>query len=73
MRRIALGRAHDALEKLRHVRDGGDFATSVHGARKDLKKLRSVLRLIREELGEEVYRTESQRYRDAGRGLGQSR
>lgn len=73
IRRIALGRAQEAVEEVRDARNGGDFAESVHGARKDLKKLRSVLRLIREELGEEVYRAENQRYRDAGRGLGQSR
>jgi CHAD domain-containing protein len=73
IRRIALGRAEKAAEELNKARNGGDFATSVHAARKDLKKLRGVLRLVRGELGEEVYRTENQRYRDAGRGLAQSR
>lgn len=73
IRRIALGRAQEAVEQLRDAKNGNDFAASIHEARKDLKKLRSVLRLIREELGREVYRTENQRYRDAGRELGQSR
>lgn len=73
IRRIALSRAHEAVEELRDARNGRDFASSVHGVRKDLKKLRGVLRLIRKELGEEVYRTENQRYRDAGRELGRSR
>jgi CYTH domain-containing protein/CHAD domain-containing protein len=73
IRRIALGRGQEAIEGLRDARNRSDLATSVHGVRKDLKKLRAVLRLIREELGEEVYRTENQRYRNAGRELGRSR
>jgi CHAD domain-containing protein len=73
IRRIALGRAQKAVEELCDAGNGSDFATSVHAARKDLKKLRSALRLIREGLGEDVYRTENQRYRDAGREFGQSR
>lgn len=73
IRRIALGRAEKAAEALSDAGEGADFAASVHAARKDLKKLRGVLRLVRGELGEEVYRTENQRYRDAGRRLAQSR
>jgi CYTH domain-containing protein/CHAD domain-containing protein len=73
IRRIALGRGQEAIEELRDAMNRSDFAASVHGVRKDLKKLRAVLRLIREELGEEVYRIENQRYRDAGRELGRSR
>jgi CHAD domain-containing protein len=71
--RIALGRAEKVTEELNEARNGGDFATSVHAARKDLKKLRGVLRLVRGELSEEVYGTENRRYRDAGRRLAQSR
>ncbi len=73
IQRIALGRAQKAAEELDDARNGTDFATSVHAARKDLKKLRGVLRLVRGELGEKVYRNENQRYRDAGRWLAQSR
>lgn len=73
IQRIALGRAEKAAEELNEARNGGDFAGSVHAARKDLKKLRGVLRLVREELGEKVYRAENRRYRDAGRRLAQSR
>jgi CHAD domain-containing protein len=73
IRRIALGRAEKATEELNEARNGADFAISIHAARKDLKKLRAVLRLGREELGEKIYRTENQRYRDAGRRLTQSR
>ena len=47
MRRIAPGRADEALEQLRGA-DGGDLAAAIHGARKDLKKLRAVVRLVRD-------------------------
>lgn len=72
MRRIAAGRAEEALKRLR---DGGEeeLAAAIHGARKDLKKLRSVLRLTRDELGRKTFRTEDRRYRDAGRALSGSR
>jgi CHAD domain-containing protein len=69
IRRIALGRAEDALDQLRGSASV-DAETAVHETRKDLKKLRSVLRLVRDELGDETYRRENERYRDAGRLLG---
>lgn len=50
-----------------------DFAASIHGTRKDLKKLRAVLRLVREDLDGDLFRAENQRYRDAGRLLSRSR
>jgi CHAD domain-containing protein len=72
--RVAAGRAAAALERL----DGLDSADpelveAIHGARKDLKKLRAVVRLLRDELGERRYREESHRFRDAGRALSASR
>ncbi|MDX6589356.1 MAG: hypothetical protein QOI84_630 [Solirubrobacterales bacterium] len=73
LRRIALGRAEKALEELREAGNGGGLAESIHGARKDLKKLRAVLRLSRDELGPKLFRTENRRYRDAGRLLSSSR
>jgi CYTH domain-containing protein/CHAD domain-containing protein len=72
LRRIARGRVEKALERLHEV-DEGELAEAIHGARKDLKKLRSVLRLLREELGRKRFRTEDKRYRDAGRLLAASR
>jgi CHAD domain-containing protein len=72
MRRIAAGRADDALDQLRGKGEH-DFAGAVHEARKDLKKLRSVLRLVRADLGDEVYRRENDRFRDAGRLLSRAR
>jgi CHAD domain-containing protein len=73
IRRIALGRADSAIERLREAELAADPAASIHGARKDLKKLRAVMRLLRRELGDDLYRTENRRYRDAGRLLSASR
>ena len=72
LRRIALGRAEEALEKLGGAEDSR-LAEAIHGARKDLKKLRAVLRLSREQLGGKLFRAENRRYRDAGRLLSGSR
>ena len=68
VRRIALGRLDDAIEQLRGETDSGE-AEAVHEARKDLKKLRALIRLVREPLGEDVYGFENGYYRDAGRQL----
>jgi len=73
LRRIALGRAESALEALAGIERGDDPAAAIHSARKDIKKLRAVLRLARGSLGEELYRSENGRYRDATGLLSQSR
>jgi CHAD domain-containing protein len=68
--RVAAGRAERACERLRAASAGeADPATAVHGARKDMKKLRTALRLLRGELGKRAYRRESARFRDAARLL----
>jgi CHAD domain-containing protein len=72
LRRIAQGRTRDALQQLRQESEE-DTAGAVHEARKDLKKLRSVLRLVRDELGDDVYRRENTRFRDAGQLLAGAR
>jgi CYTH domain-containing protein/CHAD domain-containing protein len=72
IRRVALDRAGKALEELGEVGEG-DSAAAIHSARKDLKKLRAVLRLVRGSLDREAFATENRRYRDAGRLLGASR
>ena len=72
LRRVANGRADAALERLR--RDARtDVASAIHDTRKDMKKLRSLLRLVRDGLGEQRYRTENDRYRDAARQLSPAR
>jgi CHAD domain-containing protein len=70
--RIARGRLDDALERLRDGFDG-DVGVAVHETRKDLKKTRSVLRLVRDRIGEETYRRENSRLRGAGQALAGSR
>jgi CYTH domain-containing protein/CHAD domain-containing protein len=71
LQRIAAGRARQARRRLGEVESEG--AAAIHGARKDLKKLRAVLRLVRERLGEKPYRAQNRRFRDAGRLLSDSR
>jgi CHAD domain-containing protein len=69
IKRLVLARVDDALAEL-----GGETESSraeaIHQARKDLKKIRSAMRLVREPLGDEVYRFENGHYRDIGRTLG---
>src|SRR5919198_1946679 len=72
IRRVAESRADDALEQLREGIERNPDA-AVHEARKDLKKLRSVLRLVRQDVGEDLYRRENVRYREAGSALSGAR
>jgi CYTH domain-containing protein/CHAD domain-containing protein len=74
MTRVAAGRAEKALKRLRGAASGeADKAEAVHGARKDMKKLRTVLRLLRGHLPKKVYEEENERYREAARSLAGSR
>jgi CHAD domain-containing protein len=68
IRRIAYGRIDDALDELNGKTDSGP-EESVHEARKDMKKLRALLRLVRDEIGEKTFRRESDAFRDAAREL----
>lgn len=72
LRRVAAGRAAKIAERLDGVSDA-DLAAAVHGTRKDIKKIRAVLRLSRGRLGRELFAAENRRYRDAGRLLSGSR
>jgi CHAD domain-containing protein len=65
---IAHGRIDHAIAELRG-RSDGSAEEAVHEARKDLKKLRALLRMMRGELGEETFRRENTYFRDAGREL----
>ncbi|MGE0506505.1 MAG: CHAD domain-containing protein, partial [Solirubrobacterales bacterium] len=71
LQRIVAGRARQARKQLGEV--GSEGAAAIHGARKDLKKLRAALRLVRQRLGEKAYRAQNHRFRDAGRLLSESR
>jgi CHAD domain-containing protein len=69
-RRIARHRVKSALEILarQHPTDH-----SVHAARKELKKARATLRLVRDALGTSTYKKENAALRDAARPLSQVR
>lgn len=73
MRRIALERVERAAERLRLAETVEDPSECIHAARKDLKKLRAAIRLLRRELGDDLCRAENERYREAGRLLSASR
>jgi CHAD domain-containing protein len=64
--RAARGRIGHALEGLRAGREPDK---AVHEARKDMKKVRAVLRLARPQLGDKAYRRENARFRQVARGL----
>jgi CHAD domain-containing protein len=64
VRRIAYGRIDHALDALADASEEG-----VHEARKDMKKLRALLRLVRGEIGGKVFRREAGTFRDAAREL----
>jgi CHAD domain-containing protein len=68
VRRVARGRIDHALDELR-----GDSESTreeaVHEARKDMKKLRALVRLVRGGIGDEVYRAENAAFRDIARHL----
>lgn len=73
IRRVIVGRLEKATERLREPSDGDALAEAIHGARKDLKKARAALRLVREELGEKNFKRENRALRDAGHLLSASR
>ncbi len=66
VRRVARGQIDLASERL----DGGaDADEAVHEARKAFKRLRALVRLARDSLGDTAYRRENVAFRDAGRRL----
>lgn len=67
IKRIATEQIDRALTQLTEAPEGKDEA--VHDARKRFKKVRAVLRLVRGEIGQDVYKKENICYRDAGRRL----
>src|ERR671919_493351 len=70
--RIANGQLEMAIERLEGSADE-DLGDAVHEARKSFKRLRTTVRLARDELGDEVYRRENAAFRDAGRRLAGAR
>jgi CHAD domain-containing protein len=68
VRRVARGRIDHAIDELRGNTESSR-AKAVHEARKDMKKLRALLRLVRGEIGDEVYAHENGCFRDTARQL----
>jgi CHAD domain-containing protein len=66
--RIARGRIDDAIDELSGKTDSS-AEEAVHNGRKDMKKLRALLRLVRGEIGDGVYRRENACFRDAAAEL----
>jgi CHAD domain-containing protein len=66
--RVARGRIDHALDELRGKTDSTP-EEAVHEARKDMKKLRALLRLARGELGKPAFERENICFRDAAREL----
>ena len=68
VRAVAVERLASASQRLREDH-ADDPVSAVHGARKDLKKTRAALRLVRPCLSSGVYRHESTQLRDLGRSM----
>ena len=65
IRRLGRERIESALECLKDV----GRAEAVHGARKDIKKTRAVLRMVRANIGKKEFRRFARRLRDAATDL----
>jgi len=72
LREVALQRLDRVIGELAGQRSE-DPATAVHEARKDLKRLRSLVRLLRPGLTKGTYRREADALRDVSRALGARR
>jgi CHAD domain-containing protein len=68
IKRVLAGQVDNAIDHLRGEA-GTEPAEAVHEARKDVKKIRSALRLVRDAISDEVWRRENEHYRDVARKL----
>src|SRR5262245_18163585 len=68
LRRIVRHQMDAVMEELQGT-PKGPRDEAVHEARKSLKKIRAVLRLVRPVIGEKAYRRENTCFRDAARPL----
>jgi CHAD domain-containing protein len=71
IRRITREEVEEALELLE--KKDTDIDETVHEVRKHLKKIRAVVRLVRDELGEKDYRRDNETVRGLGRRLASAR
>jgi CHAD domain-containing protein len=68
IKRVIAARVDDAIAQLRGEA-GTEAAEAVHEARKDIKKIRSALRLVRDQIGDDLWQRENQHYRECARQL----
>ena len=68
IQRIAVDLLGRAVADLR-AEEGPSFDKGIHGARKKMKRLRGLIRLIRDPIGRRVYREENVVLRDTARSL----
>jgi len=73
LQRMALGQLDLAIEQIAGRGAGCSPERSVHEARKALKRLRALMRLLQDELGERAYERESAVLREAGVQLARAR
>jgi CHAD domain-containing protein len=73
VRRMALGQLDIAIDSLQGVDASMSPERRVHEARKALKRVRALLRMVRDELGERAYERESGLVRRIGKRLSQAR
>ncbi len=71
IRRVAREEIDEAIELLENRK--ADPSETVHELRKQVKRIRAVVRLVRDELGEEVFRRENRALRELGRRLSAAR
>ncbi|MEL6309190.1 MAG: CHAD domain-containing protein [Chloroflexota bacterium] len=67
IRRIIREQAEDALAQLQVTGDERD--TAIHSARKAFKRIRAALRMVRKEIGDDVFSEQNALYRDIAREL----
>src|SRR5437899_661018 len=68
IKRILRAQIDDAIDHLRGDA-GAEPAEAIHEARKDVKKIRSALRLVRDAIGDDLWRRENDHYREVARTL----
>lgn len=73
VRACAREQLQGAIDQLDEGGGHGDPAKAIHEARKHLKKVRALLRLVRPALGEQAYRRENDALRDAAGQLSATR
>jgi CHAD domain-containing protein len=63
IKRVLRAQVDDAIDHLRGDA-GAEPAEAIHEARKDVKKIRSALRLVRDAIGDDLWRRENDHYRE---------